>query len=87
VRPRGTVVLKSTFAGSAALDLSPLVVDEIRLVGSRCGPFAAALRLLDAGVIETEPLLSAVFPFDQAVEAFEAARGALKVLIELNIKD
>jgi alcohol dehydrogenase len=86
VRPRGTVVLKSTFAGSTALDLSPLVVDEIRLQGSRCGPFAAALRLLDAGLIETEPLISAVFPFDHALHAFEAARGALKVLVELNMK-
>ena len=83
VRPRGALVLKSTFAGDAPLDLSSIVVDEVRLVGSRCGPFAAALRLLDAGLIETEPLISVVYSFAQAVEAFDAARGKLKVLIEV----
>lgn len=83
VRPRGTVVLKSTFAGHSAWDLSGVVVDEVRLQGSRCGPFAPALRLLAAGLIETEPLINAVYPFEQALAAFDAAHGSLKVLIEV----
>jgi len=87
VRPRGTLVLKSTFAGAATLDLSGVVVDEVRIIGSRCGPFAAALRLLGAGLIETEPLISAVYPFDQALQAFDAAHGSLKVLIQVTTAD
>jgi alcohol dehydrogenase len=83
VRPRGTLVLKSTFEGLATLDLSSVVVDEVHLVGSRCGSFAAALRLLERGLIETAPLISAVYALDQALEAFDAARGALKTLIKI----
>jgi alcohol dehydrogenase len=83
VRPRGTLVLKSTFAGSTTLDLSSVVVDEVCLVGSRCGPFAAALRLLERGLVVTQPLISAVYPFDQVLQAFDVARGALKVLIQM----
>lgn len=83
VRPRGTLVLKSTFANVASLDLSSLVVDEIQLIGSRCGPFAPALRLLQHGLIETKPLISAIYPLDRSIEAFAAAQGSLKVLINV----
>ena len=83
VRPRGTLVLKSTFEEHGTFDMSSVVVDEVRLVGSRCGPFAPALRLLAAGLIETQPLISAVYPFERALEAFDAARGTLKVLIQM----
>lgn len=85
VRPRGTVVLKSTFHGDTPLNLSPLVVDEVRLVGSRCGPFAPALRLLEQGLVDPRPLIDAVLPLAQGVDALaQAARpGALKVLLRV----
>jgi alcohol dehydrogenase len=82
-RPRGRMVLKSTFHGNLDLDLAPLVVDEITIVGSRCGPFGAALRVLERGLVETEPMIHAIYPLDQAEEAFEASRGALKVLLRV----
>ncbi len=83
VRPRGRLVLKSTFHGTLELDLAPLVVDEIQVLGSRCGPFDAALRLLERGLVETAPLVEAVFPLVDAEAAFTAAQGVLKVLIRV----
>ncbi len=84
VRPRGRLVLKSTFNAPSGLDLTALVVDEVQLIGSRCGPFAPALRLLDRGLIATEQLISARYPLVQALDAFAAARGALKVLLQIS---
>jgi alcohol dehydrogenase len=81
VRPRGRLVLKSTFEGSAAFNLSMVVVDEIQIVGSRCGPFDAALRLLERRLVETEPLIAATHRLSEGLEAFAAARGQLKVLL------
>ncbi len=88
VRPRGTLVLKSTFQGRVQADLSGLVVNEIRVVGSRCGPFAAALRLLAQGLVDVAPLVEARYPLSEALAAFEhAARpGALKVLVDTGAK-
>ena len=85
VRPRGTVVLKSTYHGAVDADLTMAVVDEITLVGSRCGPFAPALRLLERGLVDVTPLIQARYPLSQALAAFEhAARpGTLKVLVEM----
>ena len=86
VRPGGTLVLKSTFASDLPrFDASGLVVDEITLVGSRCGPFAPALRLLRDGAVETAALIHARYPLERAVEALEHAgqRGVLKVLIDV----
>ena len=84
IRPRGTLVLKSTMAGEMPLNLSPLVVDEITLIGSRCGPFKPALRILEEGRIDPRPLIAARYPLSQALAAFdEAARpGVLKVLLD-----
>lgn len=84
VRPRGTVVLKTTTHTSPAAPAAAWVIDEITLIGSRCGPFAPALRLLAAGLIDVRPLISAVLPLSRAVEALElAARpGVLKVQID-----
>jgi threonine dehydrogenase-like Zn-dependent dehydrogenase len=84
VRPRGTIVLKSTYAGSAALDLSRIVVDEITVVGSRCGPMAPALELLASGRVDPRPLIDARYPLADGLAAFEAAArpATLKVLIE-----
>ncbi len=84
VRLRGTIVLKSTYHGKAAIDMAPFVVDEITLVGSRCGPFAPALASLARGEVDPRPLVEARYPLAAAVAAFgHAARpGALKVLVE-----
>jgi threonine dehydrogenase-like Zn-dependent dehydrogenase len=83
VRPRGTIVLKSTYHGEAPVNLSAVVVDELTLVGSRCGPFAPALELLASGRVEVADLVDARFPLADGVAAFEKARapGVLKVLI------
>lgn len=84
VRPRGTVVLKSTYHGVATLAFAPLVVDEVTLVGSRCGPFEPALDLLAAGRIDVAPLLEARYPLAAGLAAFEHASrpGALKVVVD-----
>jgi 2-desacetyl-2-hydroxyethyl bacteriochlorophyllide A dehydrogenase len=84
LRPRGTLVLKSTYAGEVTIDLSPFVVDEITIVGSRCGPFAPALELLETRAADPTILISERFPLDQAVEAMEAAArpSTMKVLLE-----
>jgi len=84
VRPRGTIVLKSTYHGAARVDLAPFVVDEITIVGSRCGPFGPALALLARGTVDPRPLVEARYPLEEAVAAFEhAARpGARKILLE-----
>ncbi len=84
VRPRGRLVLKSTFHAASELNLTMLVVDEIQLLGSRCGPFGAALRLLERGLIETAPLISQQFALRDGVAAFAATRGQLKVLLHIS---
>jgi threonine dehydrogenase-like Zn-dependent dehydrogenase len=83
VRPRGIIVLKSTYAGSIHVNLSSMVVDEITLIGSRCGPFIPALRLLESGQIDPKPLITAHYPLTDGLAAFELAsrQGALKVLL------
>jgi len=86
VRPGGTIVLKSTFASALPqFDLSSLVVDEITLLGSRCGPFAPAIRLLASKLIHVQPLIHGCYPLDQAEEALQVAAqpGIIKVLINM----
>jgi alcohol dehydrogenase len=82
-RPRGTVILKSTVHGAVALDTAPIIVNEITLVGSRCGRFEAALPLLGDRRIRLEEMIADRFPLEDAAQAFElAARpGVLKVLL------
>lgn len=84
LRPRGTVVLKSTYKGQVALNTADLVVPEVRLFGSRCGPFPGALRLLDRGWIDPRPLIARRFPLAEGLAALEFARqpGVLKVLLD-----
>jgi threonine dehydrogenase-like Zn-dependent dehydrogenase len=84
VRPRGTLVLKSTFAGKASVDLTKLVVGEIRVVGSRCGPFAPALDLLAAGAVAVAPLVEGRYPLAEGLAAFvhAAKPGVRKILLE-----
>ena len=81
VRPRGRLVLKSTFFAPSQLNLSMLVVDEVQLIGSRCGPFGPALRLLERGLIETTRLISGQFKLQDGLAAFSAAHGQLKLLL------
>ncbi len=85
VRPRGVLVLKTTSEAPAALDLAPLVVHEVTLLGSRCGPFEPALAALAAGRVLVEPLVDARFPLEDGERALrEAARsGVLKVLLDI----
>ncbi len=86
LRPRGTLVLKSTYAGKLSLDASSLVVDEITLIGSRCGPFSAALNLLSQESVDVKSLIQARYPLTEGLTAFEHAqtKGVLKVLLEVS---
>lgn len=84
-RARGTLVLKSTVADRPAVDLAPLVIHEIRVVGSRCGPFAPAVAALADGRIDVTPMVAGRYALSDGVAALEHAgrRGTLKVLIEV----
>jgi len=85
VEPRGTVVMKSTFHGAANFDATKLVVDEVTLLGSRCGVFAPALELLRLKHVTVQHLITKIFPLEQGLEAFEFLdrTSALKVLLEI----
>jgi threonine dehydrogenase-like Zn-dependent dehydrogenase len=84
VEPRGTIVLKSTYRGLPQANLTRVAVDEIRVIGSRCGPFDAALRLLVAGLVDVESLIEVRYTFDDSLQAihYAAQPGALKVLLD-----
>lgn len=84
VKPRGILVLKSTIAAKEGLNLSPVVIDEITVLGSRCGQFAPAMKLLGRKAIDIRPLISAILPFDKAIEGFEKnkQKDTLKVLLK-----
>jgi threonine dehydrogenase-like Zn-dependent dehydrogenase len=85
VRPRGTIVLKSTFAAGKPLNLAPLVIDEINVVGSRCGPFREAIRALAEKQIDVASLITRRMKLEQGVEAMELAGrpGVLKVILTM----
>ena len=84
VRPRGTLVMKSTYKGEMSVNFSSIVVDEINIVGSRCGPFAPALRLMESRQVDPTVLIAAEFKLNEALKAFEhaAETGVLKVLVK-----
>lgn len=86
VRPRGTIVLKSTYAHATPVNLAPIVVNEVRLLGSRCGPFPEALNALARKAVDVRPLVTRTFPIEQAVAAFEAVRRpeTVKVLFRIS---
>jgi len=81
--PRGTLVLKSTFHGAAPIESWPIVVNEITMLGSRCGPFAKAIALLRAKLVDPRPLVTRTFPLSEASKAMKFAqkKGVLKVLL------
>ena len=85
VRPRGTIVLKSTYHGQTAVDMTALVVHEITVVGSRCGPFPTAIALLWENTIDVQSLIHKRFPIERGTDAFAyaATKGVLKVLLEM----
>ncbi|MDD3581230.1 MAG: alcohol dehydrogenase catalytic domain-containing protein [Desulfobacca sp.] len=87
VRPQGTIVAKSTYQQALEFNPTMLVVPEVTVIGSRCGPFAPALRLLAKGLIDPRPLISKVFPLAQAPAALAYAQqpGVLKVLVEVSV--
>jgi len=82
--PRGTLVLKSTFHGAARVETWPIVVKEITVVGSRCGPFAKAITLLRSGEVDPTLLITRTFPLDQTPAAIQFAQraGIMKVLLQ-----
>ncbi len=84
VRPRGTIVLKSTIHGDVPFDATSLIVNEVTLVGSRCGRFGPALDLIASGRVDVEPLVSRVLPLSAGASAFDVATepGVLKVILE-----
>jgi len=81
--PRGTLILKSTFHGAAPFETWPIVVKELKVLGSRCGPFRDALRLLRAGQVDPAPLITRTFPLSEAGRAISFAQkpGVMKVLL------
>ena len=85
-KPRGTLILKSTIAASKEFNLAPIVVDEITIVGSRCGQFAPALRMLEQKRIDVKPLISDIFDIDASIAAFERnkEKSSVKVLVKVN---
>ena len=89
LKPQGTLVLKSTFPQALHIDMGPVVVDELRLVGSRCGPFDAALSMLEKQQVDVESLIDGRFALADGVEAFAYSRspGVLKVLLEMSVED
>ncbi len=86
VRPGGRLVLKSTYASMSEVNLSSLVVDEITLIGSRCGPFQPAIRALAEKEVDVSSMMTAVYPMEQGIEAFSraSAPGTLKVFLQID---
>ena len=84
IRPRGTLVLKSTYKGEMNVNFSSIVVDEVNIIGSRCGPFEPALRLLESKQVDPTVLIDDEFSLNDALKAFERAAqaGTLKVLVQ-----
>jgi alcohol dehydrogenase len=80
-RPRGTLVIKSTIHGVTPVSFSPLVVDEISVIGSRCGPFNRAIDLLESGRIAVKPMVAGIYPLEQFAAAFDEARRGLKAIL------
>lgn len=84
-KPRGTLILKSTIAASKEFNLAPIVIDEITVLGSRCGQFAPALRMLEQKRIDVKPLISDIYAIDDSIAAFERnkEKSSVKVLVKV----
>ncbi len=86
LRPRGTMVLKSTYASELSLNAAPIVIDEISIIGSRCGQFEPAIRVLQQRLVTVDDMITATYPFGRALQAFEHAQkpGVLKILLQFD---
>ncbi len=86
VRPRGVLVLKSTYKENLELDAAPIVIDEITIIGSRCGPFASAIRTLENNLVKVAGLIDQIYPFSQALQAFGHAkqRDSMKIILNFD---
>ena len=86
VRPRGTIILKSTYHGKNPVDMTALVINEVSLIGSRCGPFPKALQLLNERRVDVESLITDQYPLSRGLDAIQhaAQKGALKVILEMH---
>ncbi len=84
VKPSGILVLKSTVAGKREYNLTSLVLDEITVIGSRCGPFTPALRALERKLVDVYPLITGIYPFSEIIEAYDKSKSknVLKVLVD-----
>ncbi len=85
VRPCGTIVLKTTIAAEQSMHMAPVVIDETRIVGSRCGPFEPALELIAEDRLQLAPLISATYDIEAAVEAFQVSARSDVLKVQLNI--
>ena len=85
VRPRGKIIIKTTVADRGAMDLNRVVIDELTLIGSRCGTFPPAIKALATKSVGVTPLISKVFAIEEGIEAFQyaARKGVLKVLLKI----
>ena len=85
VRPRGKIIIKTTVADRGAMDLNRVVIDELTLIGSRCGTFQPAIKALATKSVDVTPLISKVFDIEEGIEAFQYAvrKGVLKVLLRI----
>ena len=85
IRPRGTIILKTTVAGEQTLSLAPIIIDEVTVVGSRCGPFPDAIAALKDRLIDVDSLVDGIYPLESALEVFERARTepVLKLLFQV----
>jgi threonine dehydrogenase-like Zn-dependent dehydrogenase len=85
LRPRGTLIMKSTYADTLTFNASTIVVNELTLIGSRCGPFPKAISLLARRAVDVAPLVQAHYPLERALDAFDHAQrpGTLKVLFDV----
>ena len=84
VKPRGTIILKSTAAAGAEINLAPVVINEITVLGSRCGRFAPALDALVSGKLDPRPLIDGTYSLDEGIEAFDVAANPLNFKILLS---
>ena len=85
-KPGGKIVLKTTVAKKSSLDLSHIVINELSLIGSRCGPFKPAIDAIKSRSVDLRPLISNTFSIDDGIRAFQVAsgKGVLKVILKIN---
>ena len=86
VKPRGRIILKTTIASRSRIDINQFVINEISLIGSRCGPFSPAIKAISAGQVDLGPLISCVYPIEEGLKAFQhaASKRALKVILKIH---